>query len=152
MCFLWLETLYAVKNPLWRFPNCTNGNTWAPIWVMMWRFKFNRSLSKPMMTPFTGLYSSLGRNELTCFLEPFNHFRHWHFRRWNGRGVKRTRALGLNETPLGVRWHGAILPRSILPHSAILPQHTMFHFAPEFTFREKPLYELRYHPLLNQMM
>ena len=61
---------------------------------------------------------------------------------WNGRGVKRTRALGQNETPLGAKWHGAISPRSILPHSAILPQHTMFHFAPEFTFREKPLYEL----------
>ena len=39
-------------------------------------------------------------------------------------------ALGQNETPMGVRWNGAILPRSILPHSAILPQHAMFHFAP----------------------
>ena len=37
---------------------------------------------------------------------------------------------------LGVRWNGAILPRSILPHSAILPQHAMFHFAPEITFGE----------------
>ena len=70
------------------------------------------------------------------FLEPFNHFRHWNFRRWNGRGAKRIRALGKNETASGVRWNGAILPRSILPHNAILPQHTMFHFAPEITLRE----------------
>ena len=46
------------------------------------------------------------------------------------------RALGQNETPLGVRWNGAILPRPILPHSAILPQYTMFHFAPEITFEK----------------
>ena len=32
---------------------------------MMWRFTGDRSLSKPMMTQFTGKYSPLGRNELT---------------------------------------------------------------------------------------
>ena len=35
------------------------------------------------------------------FPEAFNHFRHWNFHKWNGLGVKRTRALGQNETPLG---------------------------------------------------
>ena len=56
---------------------------------------------------------------------------------WNGRGVKRTRALGQNGTPLVVKWNGAILPRSILPHSAILLQHTMPHFAPGIIFEKK---------------
>ena len=69
-----------------------------------------------------------------------------------GRGIKQTRPLGQNETPLGVKWNGAILPRSILPHNAILPQHTMFHFAPEITFGEKPLCQLKYSSLLNQMV
>ena len=48
-------------------------------------------------------------------------FRHWNVRRWNGRGVKRTRALGQYETYLGVKCNGAILPHSILPHSVICP-------------------------------
>ena len=39
---------------------------------------------------------------------------------------------------VGVKWN-VILPRSILPHSAISPQHTMRLFAPEITF-EKTYY------------
>ena len=37
---------------------------------------------------------------------------------------------------IGAKWNtfGAILPRSIFPHSAVLPQHNMFRFAPAITF------------------
>ena len=46
-------TLMKIKNSLQRFPMCTNGNTWASIKIMMWRFTCAISLSKPMMTQFT---------------------------------------------------------------------------------------------------
>ena len=52
----------------------------------------------------------------------------------------------------GVKWNGAILPSSILPHSAILPQHSMSHFAPDITFGENAVCQLYYCPLLNLMM
>ena len=110
-----------IKNPLLRFPMWTNGYTWASIMIMMWRFTGDRSLFKPMMTQFTGYsirHSAAMINFL--FLEPFNHFRQWNFRMWNGRGVKRTSTLGAKWTSFGGKMEWC--------HFA------PFHFAPQCHF------------------